>query len=359
MTEKHKQQFRKKLLSWFKVHQRKLPWRNVKNPYHTWVAEVMLQQTRVKKVLDYYQKFIDQFPDVHSLAKANLQQILKAWEGMGYYARARNLHQAAQIVVAEKKGGIPKSYDEFKKLPGAGQYITAAVLSQAFNAPLAVVDGNVKRVISRLFLIDLPINLSSSRTIFQEQADMLLDHQQPGAFNQAMMELGAIVCHPKNPQCGACPINFLCNAFKTDQQNKYPVIIKSKPIPEFHIAVGIIHRNGQFLITQRQVDGLLGGMWEFPGGRVSQDESATEVCIRKIKEKINLNVEVDRFLTRIKHAYTHFKIMLDVFDCRFQSGTIVLNGPADYRWISASEIDDFPFHAAHHKLIPLLKKNNN
>jgi A/G-specific adenine glycosylase len=358
MTEKQLHQFRKRLLSWFNKNQRSLPWRNVKNPYHTWIAEVMLQQTRVKKVLDYYQKFIDQFPDVHSLSKANLQQILKAWEGMGYYARARNLHKAAQIVVAEKKGVIPNNYYDFKKLPGAGEYITAAVLSQAFNAPFAVVDGNVTRVISRLFLIDLRINLSSSRIIFQEHADMLLDQQQPGAFNQAMMELGATICRPKNPQCGVCPINIFCNAFKTNQQNEYPVANKSKPIPEFHIAVGIIHRNGQFLITQRQINGLLGGMWEFPGGRVNQGESAAQVCIRKIKEKINLNVEVDRFLTKINHAYTHFKIMLDAFDCRFQSGTIFLNGPADYRWISASEIDSFPVHAAHHKIIPLLKKNN-
>ena len=356
MTEKHIQQFRKKLLSWFKVHQRKLPWRNTKNPYHTWVAEVMLQQTQVKKVLDYYQKFIDQFPDLHSLARANLQQILKAWEGMGYYARARNLQKAAQIIVAEKKGVIPKKYDDFKKLPGAGEYITAAVLSQAFNAPFAVVDGNVKRVISRLFLIDLPINLSSSRAIFQEHADLLLDHQKPGDFNQAMMELGATICRPKNPQCVTCPISVFCKAFKTNQQNKYPVVIKSKPIPQFHITVGIIHRNGQFLITQRKINGLLGGMWEFPGGRVKQGENVAHVCKRRIKERINLDVEIDGFLTRIDHAYTHFKIIVDAFECRFDAGTILLNGPLDYRWISASEIDNFPFHAAHHKIISLLKE---
>ena len=356
MTEKEKKQFRKNLLGWFNTNQRRLPWRNNKNPYHTWIAEVMLQQTQVKKVLDYYQKFIDQFPDVYALAKANLQQVLKAWEGMGYYARARNLRKAAQTVVAEKKGVIPKNYDDFKKLPGAGEYITAAVLSQAFNAVYAVVDGNVKRVVSRLFLIDQPVNLSSSRSIFKQHADLLLDRQEPGTFNQAMMELGATVCRPKNPKCEACPIFSFCGAFKSNRQNEYPISIKSKPTPEFHIAVGIIRNEGQILITQRQPEGLLGGLWEFPGGRLGPGENAEQACLRKIKQKINLDVEIYSFLTRINHAYTHFKIILDVFNCRFQQGTIALNGPADYRWISVSEIDNFPFHAANHKFIPLLKR---
>lgn len=355
MTEKQLQQFRKRLLSWFKVHQRKLPWRDVKNPYYTWVAEVMLQQTQVKKVLEYYQKFIDQFSDVYALAQANLQQVLKAWEGMGYYARARNLHKAAQIIVAEKEGVIPQNYADFKKLPGAGEYITAAVLSQAFNAAYAVVDGNVKRVITRLFLIDQPVNLSSSASIFKQHADLLLDRHEPGTFNQAMMELGATVCRPKNPKCHICPISSFCSAFKSSQQNEYPVSIKSKPTPELQIAVGIIHKESKILITRRQPDGLLGGLWEFPGGRVGPGENAEQACLRKIKQKTNLDVEISRFLTRINHAYTHFKIIMEVFNCHFLNGTVALNGPADYRWISVSEIDEFPFHGANHKFIRLLK----
>jgi A/G-specific adenine glycosylase len=356
MNKKQISQFQKRILRWFNINQRKLPWRATKNPYHIWVAEVMLQQTQVKKVLEYYQKFIDQFPDVQSLAKADLQQVLKAWEGMGYYARARSLHKAAQLILKEKGGIIPKTYHDFKKMPGAGEYITAAVLSQAFNALHTVVDGNVKRVLSRVFLIDKPVNLSSSRTIFKEQADLLLDQSEPGDFNQAIMELGAIICRPKNPKCHDCPITSFCGSFKMNQQSKYPLSVKSKSIPEYHIAVGIIHKNGHILIIQRQPDGLLGGLWEFPGGRVKQGENSEQVCIRKVKEKMNLDVKVTGFLTRISHAYTHFKIIMDVFDCGFQSGKVTLNGPADFRWIAVTEVDHFPFHAANHKFIPLLKE---
>lgn len=357
MTEKLLHQFRKCLLNWFNKNQRKLPWRETKNPYHIWVAEVMLQQTQVKKVVEYYQKFIGQFPDVHALARANLQQVLKAWEGMGYYARARNLHRATQIVVMEKDGKIPENYEDFKKLPGAGEYITAAVLSQAFNVPHAVVDGNVKRVLSRVSLIEKPVNSSSSNRIFKEKADLLLERRKPGIFNQAMMELGAIVCQPRKPKCSDCPVSTFCQANKTNQQAKFPVTIQAKSIPEFHIAVGTIHKEGHILITQRQPNGLLGGLWEFPGGKVNLGENAEQACIRNIKEKTNLTIEISAFLTKINHAYTHFRIIMDVFNCRFKSGTVVLNGHSDHRWISIEEIDNFPFHAAHHRFIPLIKEN--
>ncbi len=316
----------------------------------------MLQQTQVKKVLEYYLRFIEQFPDVQTLAQANLQKVLKAWEGMGYYARARNLHRAAQIIVIEHGGRIPQNYDDFKKLPGAGEYITAAVLSQAFDAPLAVVDGNVKRVLSRLLLIEKPVNLASSQKTFKDRACFLLDQNKPGAFNQAMMELGAIICRPKNPRCESCPVARYCEACQSNQQIKYPVSIRAKATPEYHIAIGIIFKDNRVLIIQRPTNGLLGGLWEFPGGRVNAGENAEQTCCRKIKEKLNLDVEVISRLIRIHHAYTHFKINMDVFECRLKAGEIILNGPADCRWIAAAEIDQFPFHAANHKFIPLLKE---
>ena len=356
MTQKEIHQYRKKLLNWFNKNQRKLPWRKTKNPYNIWVSEVLLQQTQVKKVLDYYENFIHQFPDVNTLAKADLQEILKVWEGMGYYARARNLHKAVKILIEKQAGRVPDSYSEFRKLPGVGDYIAAAVQSQAFNAPLAVVDGNVKRVLSRLFLIEKPTNLSSYNKVFKEYADLLLDQSVPGTFNQAMMELGATICRPKKPKCYECSVVNFCKAYKTNQQTKFPVTIQAKPRPEFHIAVGIVRKDRHVLITQRQPDGLLGAMWEFPGGRVSLGESTKHACIRKIKEKVNLDVEVSSFLTRINHTYTHFKITVDVFNCRCQSGKVVLNGPQNYRWISIEELDKFPFHTANHKFIPLLRK---
>lgn len=355
MTNNQLKQFRQALHDWFRVHQRQLPWRETKNPYFIWISEVMLQQTQVKKVLGYYENFIRQFPTIQSLARTDLQDVLKAWEGMGYYARARNLHKASQIIINEMHGIIPADYETFRKLPGAGDYISAAVLSLAFDKPYAVVDGNVKRVIARLLRINAPINTASAQKIFREKADMLLDQRQAGAFNQAMMELGALICRPQNPSCLACPVADLCETFKANEQARFPVTIPSRKIPEYRISVAVIFQKGRVLITQRKPDGLLGGLWEFPGGQQLEGESAELACIRSIKEQINLTIEVLDFLTFVNHAYSHFKIHVNVFRCRVTSGNVLLNGPADFRWIRLNEIDRFPVHVAHHKFIPMLQ----
>lgn len=348
-------QFRNKLSAWFDGHRRKLPWRDTQNPYHIWISEVMLQQTQVKKVLEYYQTFLDKFPDIYRLAESDLQDILKAWEGLGYYARARNLHKAAKVIVSDFDGKMPMDYAMFRKLPGVGEYIAAAVQSIAFHAPYAVVDGNVKRVLARLFLIESPINTSTSSKTFHDRADKLLNRDSPGAFNQGMMELGATVCRPKSPLCILCPVNTFCRAFKTAQQEKFPTRLKSKPLPEYRLAVGVVRREKHILITQRKLDGLLGGMWEFPGDEIREDETPEEACIRQIKEHVNLAVEVTEYLTRVRHAFTHFKIVADVFCCRYQAGEVVLNGPVDHRWITVDQIDQFPIPRAHHQIIPIVK----
>ena len=354
MTSKEIARFRKNLLTWFEIHSRKLPWRETGDPYCIWVSEVMLQQTQVKKVLEYYQKFVSKFPDVKSLASTTLQDLLKTWEGLGYYARARNLHKAAQIVVRDLDGEIPADYTAFRELPGVGEYIAAAVQSIAFNGPYAVVDGNVKRVLARLFLINAPINQSASGKIFQEKANLLLEHTAPGVFNQAIMELGATVCRPQSPTCIVCPVNTLCRAFQTARQEEFPIRRKSKPLPEYHTVAGVIHKGGQMLITQRKPEGLLGGLWEFPGGKIRAAETTERACIRTIREETNLLVEPIEYLTRVKHTYTHFKIVMDVFHCHCQSGEVVLNEAVDYRWITVDQIDQFPFPRSNHKFIPLL-----
>ena len=354
MTSKEIRLFRKNLLAWFETHRRELPWRETEDPYCIWVSEVMLQQTQVKKVLEYYQNFLNRFPDVESLADAALQDLLKTWEGLGYYARARNLHKAARVVVKDLAGKIPTDYATFRKLPGVGAYIAAAVQSIAFNAPYAVVDGNVKRVLARLFLIETPINQSASAKIFQDKADLLLDHNAPGIFNQAMMELGATVCRPQSPTCIVCPVNATCRAFRTAQQEEFPVRQKPKPLPEYHIVAGVVHKKGSILITQRKPDGLLGGLWEFPGGKIQVEETPEKACIRAIREETNLLVEPIEYLTRVKHAYTHFKIVMDVFHCHYQSGEVALNEAVDHRWITIGQIDQFPFPRSNHKFIPLL-----
>jgi A/G-specific adenine glycosylase len=314
----------------------------------------MLQQTQVKKVLSYYQRFVERFPDIQRLAAADLQEVLKVWEKMGYYARARNLHEAARIVVQRMGGEIPAEYHQFRRLPGVGDYIGAAVQSFAFNKPYPVVDGNVKRVFSRLFLIEIPINASSSTKRIKERAGELLDRDKPGLFNQAIMELGATICRPRQPICSECPVSLLCQAFKKGRQCAIPVTTKRNPLPTVHIATAVIYRKNRVLITRRNPFGLLGGLWEFPGGKVRKGERSEQACTREIKEEVNLSVEIVEQLTRITHAYTHLRIVMDVFRCRYQSGQVLLSGPVDYRWITIDEIDRFPFPVANHKFIPLL-----
>jgi A/G-specific adenine glycosylase len=349
--------FRDHLIKWFVNYQRPLPWRQTKDPYHIWVSEVMLQQTQVKKVLFYYQSFIERFPDIRSLAAANLGQVLKSWERMGYYARARNLHKAVRIIAQEMDEKVPLEYDRFRRLPGVGEYIAAAVQSLAFDRPYAVVDGNVRRVIARVFLMDAPINTAASARLIKKRAEEILDRDRPGLFNQAMMELGATICRPGKPICENCPVIPFCLAHKRGQQSQIPRTIRGKPLREDHIVAGIVYKDGRMLITRRKPEGLLGGLWEFPGGKVKPGETPEQACVREIKEEINLSIRIVDFLTQIRHAYTHFKIVMDVFRCSYVSGDVLLGGPVEYRWITRDEIDQFPFPAANHKFIALLRRS--
>jgi len=236
-----------------------------------------------------------------------------------------------------------------------GAYIAAAVQSIAFHQPYAVVDGNVKRVLARLFAISAPANDAKSNKVFQQNASEILDQKNPGTFNQAVMELGALVCRPQMPLCAKCPVTQFCAAFQTNSTDKYPVRRKRKPVPQYRAAIGVVSNKGKVLITKRKESGLLGGLWEFPGGKIQEGETAQQACIREIKEEVNLKIEVLEYLTQVKHAYTHFKIVLDVFQCRYLSGKVKLNGAVDYRWIKLSEIEKFPFPKASHKFIPMLR----
>jgi A/G-specific adenine glycosylase len=347
--------FRTSLLKWYASNHRKLPWRQSQAPYKIWVSEVMLQQTQVAKVLEYYNRFITRFPDLFHLAEADQQEVLKFWELLGYYSRARNLHRAAQLLVEKYDGAIPQKYEEFRSLPGVGDYIAAAVLSIAYQMPYAVLDGNVKRVISRLFILKQPVNDSKSHPGFRKKADLLLAEDQPGQFNQAMMELGAIICKPRNPVCPNCPVKSFCGAYQFELQYKFPVRVQKKEIPQYHISVGIIFKNKKVLITRRKNEGLLGGLWEFPGGKVQPGENSQLACVREIKEEINLSVEIEKYFTTIKHAYTHFKIVMDVYICKYKSGRIKLRSAQDFRWIMIAEIKKYPFPGANHKFLPKLE----
>ncbi len=346
------------LVTWYSAHHRRLPWREQRDPYAIWVSEVMLQQTQVKTVLPYYDRFMARFPTVEALAVSDLDTVLKLWEGLGYYSRARNFHRAAGIVMSAFNGTIPADWKRFKTLPGVGDYIASAVQSIAFGHPHAVVDGNVKRVLSRLYLLEMPVNQTTVKAhkIFKTMATQLMGEADPSLFNQAMMELGALVCSPKKPLCDACPVQMNCRAYQENRVGDFPVRIQKKPVPTIPISVGVVQKNGKYLITQRASEGLLGGLWEFPGGKINAGETASHACIREIVEETGLVVDVISHLTRVKHAYTHFKIEMDVFSCRWVSGDVRLNGPVDFRWISLDEIPNYPFPGANHKFIPLLSK---
>jgi len=354
MTEKQTVAFQDTLLAWFAASRRDLPWRHARDPYAIWVSEAMLQQTQVATVIPYYRSFLQRFPDVQALAGADQQEVLKRWEGLGYYGRARNLHKAAQRVMQEHQGRVPREWDAFRGLPGVGDYIAAAVLSIAFGKPYPVVDGNVKRVLSRLHLLKAPVNQPASLKDFRAAAEELLKREDPGTFNQAIMELGALICRPRQPVCAACPVQRFCRAVQAGRVSEFPKRIQRRPTPQFRIAAGVVFRRGKVLITRRKPEGLLGGLWEFPGGKIQGGETAEGACIREMKEEVGLTVRIASHLCTVRHAYTHFRIVMDVFCCTWVSGRVTLNGPVDYRWITPDELNSYPFPKANHKFMALL-----
>jgi len=332
-----------------------MPWRETSDPYRIWLSEVMLQQTQVKTVIPYYQRFLEQFPTIKDLAHSDLQEILKMWEGLGYYARARNFHRAAGVVIREYGGHVPADWETFLTLPGVGEYTAAAVLSLAFGHAHAVVDGNVKRVLSRLFVIEDPVNKPKAYQQFKHIAGTLLDRKQPGNFNQAIMELGALICKPANPVCDLCPVQADCMAYLTGQVDAFPKKEKRKPIPTRLMVAGVIRKKDRVLIVRRKTEGLLGGLWEFPGGEIRPGEDAAAGCIRTIREKAGLRVSIDKHLSNVNHAYTHFKIHLTVFTCQVRPGSRVrLSGPVDFDWVRPEQLDNYAFPKANLKFMHLL-----
>lgn len=348
--------FRKALLKWYRANCRDLPWRRSGNPYHIWISEVMLQQTQVATVIPYYKRFLSHFPTVAALAAADQQRVLKMWEGLGYYARARNLQKAAQTVLEKHDGKVPDQYDAFRKLIGVGPYIGAAVQSIAFGHPYAVVDGNVKRVLARLFELDTPVNDSSKLSVFQDIAEKLIDKHSPGDYNQGIMELGALICRPQKPDCTSCPVQAFCSASQNERQQALPIRKKRKKVPKYALAAGVVFRDKKMLIVRRPEDGLLGGLWEFPSGKISKAETPQSACSRHIRETTGIETIAEKSLIQVKHAFTHFKIEVAVFACKYHSGEIDLNGPIDGKWVSETEIQKYPFSKVGNKIIQELKK---
>lgn len=346
------------LVNWYNLHQRILPWRTAPSPYATWISEIMLQQTQVATVIDYFLRFIAQFPTVQHLAKADLQQVLKLWEGLGYYSRARNLHKAARYVVDHFNGQLPQTFDDLQTIPGIGPYTAAAIASIAFQQPIPVVDGNVFRVYARLTQLSDDIRLPKTRQLIFNQLTPIINTFSPREFNQAMMELGALICTPKNPQCNQCPMQSHCGAAANQTQTQFPYKSKLKPSPHYHIAVALIFNSeNKILIAKRDESQMLGGLWEFPGGKQEANESLEETAIREVKEETNLTIESLQHLTAIRHTYSHFSITLTAFLAQIAPTSSPLILPREHHWISADDLSKFPFPTANKKIIDALHKH--
>ncbi len=347
-------QFQNSLLFWYTKNKRDLPWRKTSNPYKIWISEVILQQTRIDQGTPYYERFVKQFPTVESLAKASLGEVLKAWEGLGYYTRARNLHKAAQEIVEKYEGKIPENYETALKLPGFGPYTAAAVLSIAYNKDHALVDGNVIRVLTRLFAIRKDPKEMTTKKELWKTAQELLPSGKARDYNQALMELGALVCTPANPSCTTCPVQSLCQAYKLGIQEQLPVKSPTKEKPHYEVAVGIVEKSGKILLIQRPEKGLLGGMWEFPGGR-REKETLIQCCQREIQEKTGLRVYAEpKPLCVIEHVYSHFSITLYAYLCQVVKGETLKK---QARWIPMEELAKRAIHTSNLKVLGAWKKH--
>ena len=337
----------RRLLPWFVEAARDLPWRKNRTAYRVWVSEIMLQQTRVDTVVDYYKRWMKTFPSWRALACASQADVLKAWEGLGYYSRARNLHAAAKRVYNEFKSRPPNTVAGLRELPGVGPYTAAAIASLAFGEDAAVVDGNVIRVLSRLFAYGGDAQSAAGKNKMQAWADALLVQGHAGEFNEAMMELGALVCVPVAPKCADCPLPGVCAAFAKGKPDQYPVMKKRKKVP--HITVGAavtVNRKGEVLIAQRLEGDMLGGLWEFPGGKLELDEVIEGCIARELKEELGVCVEVGDFLMTVKHAYSHFTMTMHVYFAKIISGRPRPIHCADYKWVEISGLEKFAYSKA-------------
>ena len=343
-----------KLLAWYDAHLHSFPWRGINDPYKTWLSEVMLQQSRVQTVIPYYNRWVDMFPNIRSVAKAKVGSLLKMWEGLGYYARVRNFHLACKTVMNKYSGEVPNNSDLLSTLSGVGPYISGAIMSIAFNYPIPAVDSNAMRVVSRLSAI--AGSASSSKKKVAMVLSSLICNVRPGDFNQAIMDLGREICTPKHPACNVCPLSGFCTAAVNNTVDKYPVKAKSREKSHYRVAVGIIWNNNDILISRRREKGLLGGLWEFPGGKIIDGETATKCIVREVREKLGVQVRPGAFLKQIKHTYSHLSITLDAYHCDYIDGAPRAFGCSDWRWIKPEQISSFPFPMANHKLFDQVHK---
>ena len=351
-----------RLLNWYNQNKRILPWRlSGLSPYAVWVSEIMLQQTRVETVIPYYEKWLRLFPTVEALANASGHDVLNAWEGLGYYSRARNFHKAAKTVVEKFNGQLPRDLDELRTLPGVGRYTVGALASIVFGMDEPALDGNLKRVYARLFDVSEPIDSVEGEKILWKLAKDNLPKGKAADFNQALMDLGALICVPKNPRCLICPLLKGCQARANGTQNRRPVKKMKKAVPHYVHAAGVVVRqvgnppHEEVLLAQRPSSGLLGGMWEFPNGRVEQDPARG--LAKALKDEYNLRLGAKRKVQELgefQHAYTHFKVTVHAYLCDLTSSPNAEN----LKWVTLQDLADYPMGKLDRQIANMVMQRN-
>lgn len=321
----------------------------------------MLQQTQVATVIPYFQRFLEAFPTIEALASAPLDEVLKLWEGLGYYSRARNLRRAAAMIVERYDGKIPDEVEELLKLPGIGRYSAGAIGSIAFDLALPVLDGNVMRVFTRLLDMDDDVSLPTTREALWAQAAEWTPAEGAGDYNQALMELGRKICRPRKPDCRACPLRARCRAYAAGTQADRPVKQARAALRHYDVSAGLIRDEaGRLLIAQRPLEGLLGGLWEFPGGKREAGESLQDCLARELREELAIEVEVGELFTQVNHGFTHFKITLHAFECRYLGAAAPFSEPQalgamNWAWVGEADLGEYSFGKADRVVIAALR----
>ncbi len=345
------------VLDWFDQLQVPLPWRGSREPYRIWLSEIMLQQTRIAAVESYYERFLSRFPTIETLAAAPLDDVLKAWEGLGYYSRARNLHRFANCIVNEHHGQFPATAEALQQLPGIGRYTAAALASIAFNQRVAVLDGNVMRVLARLTDFAEDITQPRAQQQLWDVAESLLPAERPGDYNQALMDLGRLVCVPRRPHCESCPLQTHCLAFAHHTTNQRPV--KKPKAPRQNVcAVAAVIRDQQdrLLLVQRPAQGLWGGLWALPGGLCETEESLAEALHRTLRATLQLEITVAEQMAVATQDLTHLRMTLRAFACQITAGLPEAVGVAAFAWVSTTELDRYSLGKADRAIVNALNQ---
>jgi len=334
--------FTDRLMKWYASHSRRLPWRGSSDPYAVWVSEIMLQQTRVETVIPYYMRWMERFPGIAELAAVSEQEVLSVWEGLGYYSRARNIHKAAKLIMENYGGELPSELTRLRKLPGIGRYSAGAIASIAFGLDVPTLDANIRRVFARIFDIAEPADSPTGEERLWALAEKHLPKGQAGDYNQALMDLGATICLPKSPRCSLCPLNEQCLARRLGIQDQRPVLKPKAEIPHYTVTAAVIRRKGKILLAKRPSKGLLGGMWEFPGGKSKPNETLQACLTREIREELGTKIRVEEPFGVYQHAYTHFRITLHAFLCELTGGEPTPIEAAEITWVDPSSLTDYP-----------------